>query len=131
MTEDTALITDAELKSICVEIESDADTTIFIASAHSVIYDYYATSTRFTAARLKMIELYLAAHFAAITNPVASFEGIGKLQESVQYKVGLGLEYTKYGQQALLLSNGTLLRKRVGITWLGTIPREYETNTQV
>lgn len=131
MTEDTPLITDAELKAICEEIVADADTTFFITASHSVIYEYYATSTRFTESRLKLIELYLAAHFAAITNPITAFAGVGKLQESVQYKVGMGLQFTKYGQQALLLSNDTLLKKRASLTWVGTIPRNYETNPQV
>lgn len=131
MTEDTVLVTDAELKAICTEIDASADTTFFIASAHSIIYEYYGSSTRFTETRLKLIELYLAAHFAAITNPSVAFEGIGKLQQSFQYKIGLGLENTKYGQQALLLSGNTLLRKKISISWLGTIPEANETDTEV
>ena len=127
MTEATPLVSDAELKSICSELDSTAVTTLFISSAHSIVWEYFGTSTAYTAARLKLIELYLAAHFAAITNPVSSFEGVGKVQQSVQYKVGLGLQYTKYGQQAQMLSGGTLLGKKISITWLGTIPADTET----
>jgi hypothetical protein len=127
MTEATPLVTDAELKSICSELDSTAVTTLFISSAHSIVWEYFGTSTKYTAARLKLIELYLAAHFAAITNPVSSFEGVGKVQQSVQYKVGLGLQFTKYGQQAQMLSGGTLLGKKISITWLGTIPADTET----
>ena len=127
MTEATPLVSDAELKSICSELDSTAITTLFISSAHSIVWEYFGTSTKYTAARLKLIELYLAAHFAAITNPVSSFEGVGKVQQSVQYKVGLGLQYTKYGQQAQMLSGGTLLGKKISITWLGTIPADTET----
>jgi hypothetical protein len=127
MTEGTPLISDAELKSICNELDSTAVTTLFISSAHSIVWEYFGTSTAYTAARLKLIELYLAAHFAAITNPVSSFEGVGKVQQSVQYKVGLGLQYTKYGQQAQMLSGGTLLGKKISITWLGTLPADTET----
>ncbi len=127
MTEATPLVSDAELKSICSELDSTAVTTLFISSAHSIVWEYFGTSTKYTAARLKLIELYLAAHFAAITNPVSSFEGVGKVQQSVQYKVGLGLQFTKYGQQAQMLSGGTLLGKKISITWLGTIPSDTET----
>jgi hypothetical protein len=127
MTEATPLVSDAELKSICSELDSTAVTTLFISSAHSIVWEYFGTSTAYTAARLKLIELYLAAHFAAITNPVSSFEGVGKVQQSVQYKVGLGLQFTKYGQQAQMLSGGTLLGKKISITWLGTIPADTET----
>lgn len=127
MTEATPLVTDAELKSICEELDAAAVTTLFISSAHSIVWEYFGTSTKYTAARLKLIELYLAAHFAAITNPVSSFEGVGKVQQSVQYKVGLGLQFTKYGQQAQMLSGGTLLGKKISITWLGTIPSDTET----
>lgn len=122
MTEAVALITDAELRAICPEIPPNDATLKYISSAHLIVWEYYGSSTKYSAGRLKLIELYLAAHFGAITNPVASFEGVGKLQQSVQYKVGLGLSYTKYGQQALLLSNGELLGKRISIKWLGTIP---------
>jgi hypothetical protein len=34
------------------------------------------------------------------------------------------LNFTKYGQQALLLSGGLLATKRVSISWLGSIPSE-------
>ena len=122
MTEATPLISDAELKAICPEIPAAQVTTGYINAAHLIVWEYYGSSTKYSAARLKLIELYLAAHFGAITNPVASFEGVGKLQQSVQYKVGFGLSYTKYGQQALLLSNGELLGKKISIQWLGTIP---------
>jgi hypothetical protein len=124
MTANVPLILDAELKAICPEIPSTDSTVGFISTAHLVIWEQFGSTTKYTVARLKLVELYLAAHFAAITNPVAAFEGVGKLQQSVQYKVGLGLTYTKYGQQALLLTNGELLGKRVSITWLGTIPED-------
>ena len=124
MNESNPLITDAELKAICAEIPSDDPTSMFISAAHLIVWETYGGSNKYSPARLKLIELYLAAHFAAITNPVASFEGVGKIQQSLQYKVDLGLSYTKYGQQALLLTNGGLLGKKVSITWLGTHPED-------
>ena len=124
MTANVPLISDAELKAICTEIAATDTTTVFIDAAHLIIWEQFGGTTKYTDARLKLVELYLAAHFAAITNPVTAFEGVGKLQQSMQYKVGLGLSYTKYGQQALLLTNGELLGKKVTISWLGTIPED-------
>lgn len=123
MDKDTPLALEEELRKICLEIEDDEDAPvdIFIRSAHIMVYEYLADA-EFSIDRLTLIELYLAAHFATITYPITSSEGIGgKVHEAYQYKVGLGLEYTKYGQQALSLSNGMLANKRVGVSWVGSI----------
>ena len=124
MDSTTPLITDLDLRKICTELEDNEDvsTDIFISSAHTIVYEELL-HTDYGTDRLTLIELYLAAHFAAITYPVTSSEGIGgKANESYQYKVGLGLNFTKYGQQALLLSGGLLGTKRVNISWLGSVP---------
>jgi hypothetical protein len=124
MTKATPLVTEVDLRKICAEItdEEDAPVDIFIASAHTMVYDYLINA-EFSTERLTLIELYLAAHFAALTYPVAASEGIGgKVNESFQYKVGTGLSFTKYGQQALTLSSGLLANKRISISWLGSIP---------
>jgi hypothetical protein len=124
MDSTTPLITDADLRKICIELEDyeDVSTDIFISSAHTIVYEELLNAGYGTE-RLTLIELYLAAHFAALTYPVTASEGIGgKVNESFQYKVGLGLNFTKYGQQALLLSGGLLATKRVSINWLGSLP---------
>ena len=131
MTEEVLLITEVDLREICVELDADTSATIFMNSAHTIMFDTYGVSTTFSASRLRLIELYLAAHFATVTYQPTAFAGVGKLQESVQYKLGLGLQNTKYGQQALLLSDGKLLGKKVSISWLGTIPRNYENYQEV
>lgn len=120
MTESTVLVTDAEVKGICREIPSKESAVTFINAAHVMVWERLE-GKGLSENRLKLIELYLAAHFAAITFPVASFEAAGKVQESLQYKVDLGLDYTKYGQQAQLFdSSGTLKKKfSASITWLG------------
>ncbi len=60
-------------------------------------------------ATLTQIEKYLAAHFVALVDTPTSREGVSVISESVQQKVDLGLLYTKYGQQAVLLdATGTL-----------------------
>ena len=121
------LITDADLREICIELPEDASSDVFITNAHEIMYDIYKGVDLFSERRLRLIEFYLAAHLVAITYPVTALEAIsGKVQESYQYKIGLGLNYTKYGQQALALSNGTLASSSISITYLGT----YDANNK-
>ncbi len=56
------------------------------------------------------IEKYLAAHFVALIDTPRGRETVGgAIAESAQYQVDLGLLYTKYGQQAVMLdATGTL-----------------------
>ena len=123
MTKDTPLITEEELREICIELEEDVSGESFIRNAHIIIYDTYSGSSTLSPERLRLVELYLAAHFVVVTFPATAFEGAGKVQESVQYKLGLGLQNTRYGQQAAILSGNTLMGSRAGITWLGTRPK--------
>lgn len=130
MTEETPLVLDAEVKAVCAELDADASTTTFITTAHIFVYESLSDKGM-SETRLKQIELYLASHFAAITNPVASFESVGKVQESLQYKVDVGLRFTKYGQQAIALdSSGTLSSmsdgkiRQAGMDWLGMTDNE-------
>lgn len=90
-----------------------------------------ANQPPYTAARLAIIEKWLAAHFLAIRDPRFASETTGPASASYQQQVGLNLGLTPYGQQAMLLdTKGGLAwldkhisqgkRPRVGITWLGT-----------
>lgn len=121
MTKETPLITAEELHAICIEIEGVEDVSPFIDNAHLIVCEDLAAGG-FSEDRLRLIELYLAAHLAALTYPVTASESVTKVRETYQYKVGLGLSFTKYGQQALLLSNNMLGGQRIGIKWLGSIP---------
>lgn len=106
----TPLVTDAEVRTICSELPTTTNATTFINVAHITMCEVFLTVTTVSDARLKLIQLYLASHFAAVSNPVTSFEGTGKLQESAQFKVDLGLNFTKYGQQAIALDTSGTLR---------------------
>jgi hypothetical protein len=63
-------------------------------------------------ATMKMIELWLSAHFVAISDPELKSESVGG-EWSVSYNVktpGEGLEATRFGQQAIELdTSGTLV----------------------
>lgn len=87
--------------------------------------DYY------NSVQLEVIERWLSAHFYAVRDPRAAFEGVGKVQVSNESKVALNLNNTRYGQQAMLLDSAGGLaqlnkemelggRRRPSIHWLGT-----------
>lgn len=113
---DAFLVTRDELLQVCKEIDTDtpvAETTRFIQSAHIVLKDRVdgKSTNPNSPATMALIELYLSAHFAAITYAPTSSQSVGKLQESVQRKLGLGLENTTYGQQAMMLDRTGILKK--------------------
>ena len=98
-----------------------------VKSEATVVYD---------AQRLKLIEMWLAAHFIAIRDPRYVSETIGRASATFQQQVGLNLSLTPYGQQAMFLDlNGGLAyvnehiskgkRARVGILHLGSKKVRY------
>lgn len=72
------------------------------------------------------IETYLAAHFYCIFKPRRLSEMAGKVQQTIESRVDLGLRVTRYGQQAIILDvSGALAgladgKVQVGLKWLGT-----------
>lgn len=84
----------------------------------------------YTESRMELIERWLSGHFYAVRNPRPSSEKAGTVGESFQYKVGLNLAVTTYGQQAMILdTKGGLAalsksaelgrNRKVGVQWLG------------
>lgn len=119
------------------------DLTPFIDAANELVTEVCASATNedgsdyYTSTRLEMIETWLAAHFYCILAPQAKFEGVGPVQESFDSKVDLGLDVTKYGQQAKRLDTfgglaaldaemkkGGKIRMRA--RWLGKTHEEIE-----
>lgn len=102
----------AELKDI-IDLDTtltDAMITVFITSANRII-NKVITSTSMTETDKKDVEMWLAAHFVAIRDTRSASETAGPVSQSVQYQLGLGLNVTMYGQQAMLLdSSGALAR---------------------
>ncbi len=106
----------------------------FIDTANNLVTQI-CTGSGYTAETLELIERWLSAHFYSISDTRRASEQAGSVQESVQYKLGLNLQVTIYGQQAMLIDTaGNLgaLQKRLalglakpGIIWLGEGRRHH------
>lgn len=116
----------------------DQDVTIpltpFIEVANNLVtrvcVPALAADTDYVAADLELIERWLSAHFYCIRDAQRVQESVRGVSESFQQKVDLGLNQTRYGQQAMLIdTEGGLAAlqklledgrpRKVGITWLG------------
>jgi len=87
---------------------------------------------------LELIERYLSAHFYEINIARQKFRAAGKVQDSMESKVDLHLNLTRYGQMAMVIDGAGNLaawnnalddvkkpvdagyRPKVAFTWLGT-----------
>lgn len=91
-----------------IDVEDNHDLSPFIATANELVVEV-CVPAGYSDARLEIIEMWLAAHFYAILNKVPASETVGPVQESYQYRIGLNLANTMWGQQALVLdTNGGL-----------------------
>lgn len=74
---------------------------------------------------LKEIERWLAAHFVSIRDKRTSKDNVGDSSHTYEGKTGMGLEFTRYGQQAKLLdTTGTLAKlglRKAALTYLGGV----------
>lgn len=61
------------------------------------------TKFQYDAGTLELIERWLSAHFYAIRDQRTAMEKAGDVAEEFQYKVGLMLQQTIFGQQAMVL----------------------------
>lgn len=97
-----ARVTDAEVKEV---IETDlADLTAFITAANLTV-NQHLTGLGLSTDLFKEIERWLAAHFVAMRERQVQSEGL--LESNVTYggKYGMGLEFSQYGQQVMLLDH--------------------------
>lgn len=98
----TARVRGDEVKEIFDTDLTGTQLNIFINSAHRLVNSLL--STDLTTDLLTEIELWLAAHFAAIRDPRVQQESVaGEWSATYQGKTGEGLRATTYGQQAIAL----------------------------
>jgi hypothetical protein len=93
-------VTDCEIKSI---IETDLATLPFAQSAHALVEDCDLAGKGLGESTLKLVELWLAAHFVAIRERQLQSEKMGDSADAYMGEVGKGLDATTYGQQAKVL----------------------------
>ncbi len=127
--------TTVELVQGIIEVDDTIGLDPFILTANQLVTEC-CVAAGYADERLELIERWLAAHFYAIRDLRVAQEQAGPVNESFQYRVGLNLNVTVFGQQALALDTaGTLaiLSKRteegkgvpkVGVTWAGK-DRDY------
>lgn len=108
-----ARVTEEEVKVI---LPTPATITSFIDIANRYVTDHLGSVTSLSAAQLKDIELYMSAHFAAMTveRGAPRFEQVGDSRVSWEFKGGEGLNMTRFGKMAILLDSSKTLSKLSG-----------------
>lgn len=135
--------TTPELVAEIIEVDVDPDAGIdlatrlnpFIGYASELVTEVCAPVTRYSETRLRDIETWLAAHFYAVFDPQFMATTVGDVRTQYESKVDLGLDVTRYGQQAKRLdtegglaaldermksaSEGGALPRKAKVVWLG------------
>ena len=98
------------------------DLSVFIQTA-TVQVDTIAALGTLSAAVLKEIERWLAAHYTSMRVRQDAKVTMGDSSHTYSGKTGAGLQSTRYGQQAVLLdTTGTLAnagQRRASMTYMG------------
>lgn len=111
-------VTDGEVREI---LDTDlADLTAFITTSNAYINNLLADAG-FSEAYMKVIEMWLAAHFACMNDPRSIEESAGKGRSKFEGKHGMGLEHTRYGQQVMMLDTSGKLKDASTSTTTGRI----------
>lgn len=126
--------TDA-VTALLEEYNTDIDLDQCIETANMMVTDN-CTESDYSDAKLELIERYLSAHFYEIISARRKFAAAGKVQQSTESKVDLGLDLTRYGQTAKIIDNagnlaaldnalktvkkGLAVGIQAKILWLGT-----------
>ena len=84
------------------------DTTPYIRSANILITKVLGAED-LTAAHMKEIEIWLSAHFASMQDPKESEVQIDRTRAKFDGQTGLGLDFTRFGQQVKILDTTGLL----------------------
>lgn len=133
--------TTSELVGGIVEVADGVDLAPFILSANELVTEL-CTGSNYSDDRLELIERWLAAHFYAVFDPRTKLEQAAGLMEQFEGRADMGLRFTRYGQQAMMLdtagnlaavNNSLNTVKKVlpaagrspGVGWVGRAPSGY------
>lgn len=94
------------------QVKQIIDTTLtveqvhpFLEAANSLVTELYGSDTIYAEKHLQQIEIWLAAHFVALRDDRISKEKIGDANVEYEGKTGMGLNFTRYGQQVMVLDH--------------------------
>lgn len=106
-----------ELRKITATALPDDLLTFHIETAN-LLRTEKLVETGMSSERLDRIELYLAAHFASVSDPLVMSESVGGTSVTYALKIGGGLESSHFGQTAKMLDESGVLSlesKRVSL----------------
>ena len=99
----------ADVKAIIDTDLSDSDVGVFITTANNIV-TARLSEAGLSDETLVEIERWLSAHLVAIRSPLLKKQEIMDAVDEYQYgKLGMGLQFTAYGQQVLLLDTSGIL----------------------
>jgi len=114
---------DSDVQKVVDNIDTSVSLTEFIGIANRLVTAVCGDSG-YSAATLKDIETYIAAHLYAVKDRPASQEKVGEASVTYMGQSGMFLDSTQYGQTAKLLDyKGCLTelgKKTPSLKWLGT-----------
>lgn len=130
-----AYCTKADVQAVISFTPTVTDFTPFIEAADLLVTSQCANQGVYSTANLRTIETWLAAHFLALQTPEFLSERLGDESYQTAFRMGLGLNLTRYGQMVKVLDYlGGLAyidehpakgkRARPSITYLGS--RRYD-----
>lgn len=109
-----------------IELDPDIDAQPFIEDGISFVTDVCGGSS-YTDDKFERITRYISAHFYCLMDPRTQSEGVKGITARYEGQTGKYLEFTRYGQMAMLLDtdgnlktlNDTGTRVKAGIWHLG------------
>ena len=105
--------TEAEVLELLDTTLEEEDITPFLDAANMVVSGK-CTGVEYGDSELKLIEVWLAAHFASVRDPQISKEKVGEANWTYDGKTGMGLNLTRYGQQVKILDYKSTLAELDG-----------------
>ena len=103
-----ARVTASEVIDIMDTSLTESEVVPFVVSANLVVTNALS-GYGYSDDMLKEIEQYLAAHFAALKDPLISKENFGDAGATYEGKTGMHLDQTSYGQRVWLLDYKRIL----------------------
>lgn len=99
----TIRVSDADVRGL-IQVPSDVNPDVFIETANAIVEEHLVGAVT-SEVLLNKIELYLAAHFTALTVERGSLirTTAGEASEALQSIYAAGFKSTRFGQQAIAL----------------------------